>query len=75
MDASSINDVMAKLVQQLATDQELLECARWAAGDRERTDALRESWPTEELPIVADYFCVSCLGRGASGVGGGLLAS
>ncbi|UCG31584.1 MAG: protein kinase [Phycisphaerales bacterium] len=67
MDAASLEETLAGLAAGRVDDEALLECARWALAGDGRVERLREAWPAETLPIIEDYFCVACLGQGASG--------
>ena len=67
-DGTSIDDILAKVANGTVGEEELLDCAREALADPERLARLRDGWPTGDFPVVDDYYCVSCLGQGASGV-------
>ncbi len=68
MNAVLIENILARLVDGQAGDDELLACARWALSDDRRRERFRAEWPTDKLPVIGDYFCVASLGQGASGV-------
>lgn len=68
MDATFMDDILARLVDGVANDDELLECARLALADNDRLERLRSRWPTDRLPVIDDYYCVARLGQGASGI-------
>jgi CHASE2 domain-containing sensor protein/predicted Ser/Thr protein kinase len=68
MDVALMDDILAKLAGGTAADEELLEAARWALAEPDRLARFRAHWPTSQLPVVNDYYCVAALGQGASGV-------
>lgn len=67
MNAVLMDDILARLADGQAGDDELLACARWALTDDRRRERFHAGWPTDKLPIIDDYYCVASLGQGASG--------
>ena len=68
MDAALMDDILARVADCVPRDDELLDCARWALADERRLERFRNGWPRDRLPVIGDYYCVSRLGQGASGV-------
>ncbi len=66
LDAESAADILHRLPAS-AGDAELLKLASWACSDAQRAELIRSRWPTQQVPIIGDYFCVQKLGQGASG--------
>ena len=68
MDVAFAEDILARVAEGTANDDELLELIRKALIDDPLLEHLRERWPTDKFPVIDDYYCVARLGQGAFGV-------
>ena len=68
MNSLVTDDTLARLSEGKISDTELHDVIRSTLGTDTPLARLRAHWPTQTLPIIDHYFCVSRLGQGTSGV-------